>query len=259
VGGRRNVAARRRHQIGGGGAESSGDEDDQNARRRPAAAAPPRRGYADDDEEDWNDDMALDDEGGKIGKKKLAKLQAKAEKRQQRDAELQEREERRQREKEREEKRRKQDEKEKEDEAAKEEAERKAKEEQERKEHEEYLKLKEAFAVEDEGYDVDESAESDNLLQEFIQYIKKAKVVSTEELASRFKLRAQEAVDRIRALEAEGSITGVIDDRGKFIYISPDELKAVAKFINQRGRVSVQELAEYSNKLIRLEPEECEV
>lgn len=237
----------------------------------------------------------------KIGKKKMAKLQAKAEKRAQREAvclkscvvgscrylspfflqELQEREERKQREKEREEKRRKQEDKEKEEEAAREEAERKAKEEQERREHEEYLKLKEAFAVEEEGYDVDESLESENLLQEFINYIKQAKVrswagcvmgnrdlaafhqgpfcfqvVSTEELASRFKLRAQDVVDRIRILESEGSITGVIDDRGKFIYISPEELKAVAKFINQRGRVSVAELADYSNKLIRLEPEE---
>lgn len=84
-------------------------------------------------------------------------------------------------------------------------------------------------------------------------------MVSTEELASQFKLRAQDVVDRIRILESEGSITGVIDDRGKFIYISPEELKAVAKFINQRGRVSVAELAEYSNKLIRLEPEEREL
>lgn len=76
-----------------------------------------------------------------------------------------------------------------------------------------------------------------------------------EELASRFKLRPQDVVDRIKTLVAEGTLTGVIDDRGKFIYITTDELKAVAKFINQRGRVSVSELAEYSNKLIRLEPE----
>ena len=50
-------------------------------------------------------------------------------------------------------------------------------------------------------------------------------------------------------------MTGVIDDRGKFIYISRDELEAVAKFIRQRGRVSIAELAESSNKLINISPE----
>jgi len=49
-------------------------------------------------------------------------------------------------------------------------------------------------------------------------------------------------------------LLGVVDDRGKFIYISPDELEAVAKFVKQRGRVSIAELAESSNKLINLNP-----
>ena len=52
-------------------------------------------------------------------------------------------------------------------------------------------------------------------------------------------------------------MTGVIDDRGKFIYISRDELEAVAKFIRQRGRVSIAELAESSNKLINISPEQA--
>ncbi len=77
-----------------------------------------------------------------------------------------------------------------------------------------------------------------------------------DELASHFKLKTPEVVERIKTLVADETLTGVIDDRGKFIYITMEELLGVAKFINQRGRVSVQELAEYSNKLIRLEPEE---
>ena len=43
-----------------------------------------------------------------------------------------------------------------------------------------------------------------------------------------------------------------MDDRGKFIYISEEELKAVAKFIRQRGRISISDLAESSNSLIKL-------
>lgn len=46
---------------------------------------------------------------------------------------------------------------------------------------------------------------------------------------------------------------GVIDDRGKFIYISQFELNAVASFIKKRGRVSLTELAEHSNNLIVLD------
>lgn len=50
-------------------------------------------------------------------------------------------------------------------------------------------------------------------------------------------------------------LAGVIDDRGKFIYIPMEELQAVAKFIRQRGRVSLAELVENSNSLISLTPE----
>ena len=46
-----------------------------------------------------------------------------------------------------------------------------------------------------------------------------------------------------------------MDDRGKFIYIAQEELEAVAKFIRQRGRVSISELVQESNKLINLEPD----
>ena len=44
----------------------------------------------------------------------------------------------------------------------------------------------------------------------------------------------------------------MIDDRGKFIYISQEELEAVARFIRQQGRLSIQDLAASSNRLIKL-------
>ena len=46
-----------------------------------------------------------------------------------------------------------------------------------------------------------------------------------------------------------------MDDRGKFIYISEEELKSVANFIKQRGRVSIVELVSSSNRLINLQPD----
>ena len=97
-------------------------------------------------------------------------------------------------------------------------------------------------------------------------------------------MKAQDTIDRVTELLEQGQITGVMDDRGKFIYISQvsdmikvsvkslsntlltkscpfgncsfsyfqEELESIAKFIKQRGRVSISELAENSNKLISL-------
>ena len=94
-------------------------------------------------------------------------------------------------------------------------------------------------------------------------------MVKLEDLAAHFKLKTQEAIDRVTTLLADGLLTGaaiqkvlnmtpnifasgVIDDRGKFIYISREELEAVAKYIKQQGRVSITDLAASSNKLIKL-------
>ncbi len=47
---------------------------------------------------------------------------------------------------------------------------------------------------------------------------------------------------------------GVMDERGKFIHISAEEMAAVADFIRRRGRVAIAELAARSNHLVDLAP-----
>lgn len=151
-----------------------------------------------------------------------------------------------------------------------------------------------------------------------MDFIKARKMVALDELAAEFGLRTAEAVKRVQALEAEGAITGVMDDRGKvgggvrglplawckalwraaavgraacqllaagrrwllcavlllppsrtrftrtsppplppslaqFIYVSLEEMGAVADFIRQRGRIAIAELAAKSNQFIDLE------
>lgn len=189
----------------------------------------------------------------KVGTKKLAKLEAKAEKKAQREVEEQMREDKKKREAMADEERRKFEAEMDAEEKRREEAERLARELKEKQEYEEYLKMKEAFSVEEEGFEEGET-ESENLLQEFIDFIKANKVVVLEDLAREFSLKTQATIDRIKELRANGMLSGVIDDRGKFIYISEDELTAVAKFIRQRGRISITELAESSNNLINLQP-----
>ena len=83
-------------------------------------------------------------------------------------------------------------------------------------------------------------------------------VVVIEDLAKQFKLRTTDCITRIRALQDSGSLTGVLDDRGKFIYVSTDEMKDLAKFINRQGRISISELAESctTRNIISLESSE---
>lgn len=241
----------------GGGVEANRGP---GGRRAPRMRRQVRDDSDDDDDEDdrRNDDLEeLEEAGvkipdGKIGKKKLEKLQAKADKKLQREAEQREREEaKKKREKEEEEEKKRKDleimeEKKKEDE------EKRQREEQERREHEEYMKLKEAFTVDEEGCDANEGESEENRLQKFIAYIQETKVVLLEDLGAHFKMKTQDAIDRVKSLQESGDLTGVVDDRGKFIYVSRQELESVAKFIKQQGRVSISDLAANSNKLISL-------
>ncbi|XP_013115465.2 DDRGK domain-containing protein 1 [Stomoxys calcitrans] len=224
----------------------------QNAAAPVAAQEAAQRNESDNENEEGEipQGQVLDE---KMGAKKRAKMEAKEQKRLMREQEMKLREEKKAKDAKEEEERKKLEDQEAEEERKKEEAERLAREEQERREHEEYLKMKAAFSVEEEGYEEGDE-EKENLLGDFIKYIKDNKVVVLEDLATEFKLKTQQAIERIQELQANGSITGVIDDRGKFIYISEEELASVAKFIRQRGRVSIQELAESSNNLINLTP-----
>jgi len=221
--------------------------------RRTAAAANTEPAPFDDDDEGGEDGGEdVDAPSAKMGKKKLEKLQAKADKKLAREAMEREREEKKKQKEKEDEESRKAAEQERLEEEREEEAERKRKEELERKEHEEYLKLKASFQLEEEGFDEDEEDNSEGQLQAFIQHVKDTKVVLLEDLAAHFKMKTQDCIDRVTELSDEGKLTGVLDDRGKFIYISQDELESVAKFIKQRGRVSISDLAENSNKLISL-------
>ncbi|KAI4886475.1 hypothetical protein NFI96_011899 [Prochilodus magdalenae] len=229
------------------------------AQRRAQRDGPDDENIAAELDEDEEDEQAQAEDrpqaAGKVGAKKQRKLEEKQARKAQREAEQEEREERKRMQELREQERKKEEEKERLLEQKQEEELQRAKEEQEKKEEEEYQRLKESFVIEDQG-EADEltEQESRNLLQEFIQYIKDSKVVLLEDLASQFGMRTQDAIARLQDLIAEGSITGVIDDRGKFIFITPEELNAVAQFIKQRGRVSITELVQASNTLINLTP-----
>jgi DDRGK domain-containing protein 1 len=125
--------------------------------------------------------------------------------------------------------------------------------EKKRKEEEQYNEWVGAFSVEDTGSVEQLTAEeSQGLLQQFVDYIEQRKVVELDELAAEFSLKTAEVVERIKQLEESDMLTGVLDDRGKYIFITPQEFQQVAAFIKRRGRVSISDIVAESNKLINL-------
>uniref|UniRef100_A0A5B7C2I8 DDRGK domain-containing protein 1 n=1 Tax=Davidia involucrata TaxID=16924 RepID=A0A5B7C2I8_DAVIN len=119
----------------------------------------------------------------------------------------------------------------------------------------EFEKWKGEFSVDAEGTTENEVQDGNQgLLFDFVEYIKKYKCVPLEDLAAEFKLRTQDCINRISSLENMGRLSGVMDDRGKYIYISLEEMKAVADYIKRQGRVNISHLASKSNQFIDLEP-----
>ncbi|KAB2615718.1 DDRGK domain-containing protein 1-like [Pyrus ussuriensis x Pyrus communis] len=119
----------------------------------------------------------------------------------------------------------------------------------------EFEKWKGEFSIDAEGTTENEVQDGrQDLLSDFVEYIKKHKCIPLEDLAAEFKLRTQECINRITNLESMGRLSGVMDDRGKYIYISQEEMQAVADYIKRLGRVSISHLASKSNQFIDLEP-----
>ncbi|CAH8629592.1 unnamed protein product [Dicrocoelium dendriticum] len=118
----------------------------------------------------------------------------------------------------------------------------------------EYEKLKSDFIIEEEGIEVAERSckAEEEFNARFISFIRDAKVIPIEHLALEFNLKTETCIERLKTLIASGQLTGLLDDRGKFVYITSDEYEAVAQFIEKRGRVTIRELVENGPKLLNL-------
>jgi flagellar biosynthesis GTPase FlhF len=201
-------------------------------------------------------DDSDDDDDGPRSRKDQKKADKKAEHREQVAARNEQREAIKEREAELEAKRKAKEQRAEERERAREERERLEKEAAEKRKQEELDKWASMFSVEEtgeEGADAEGEDEA-TLLSRFVEHIRACKVNVLEELGGEFGLKTSDVIQRVRALEAMGHLSGVIDDRGKFICITPDEMRAVAKFVQRKGRVRISTLAQESNKLIDLTP-----
>ena len=121
-------------------------------------------------------------------------------------------------------------------------------------EEEEYNQWKDMFETEDSGSaSTGQVTDTTDVFFDFLSFIRTKKVVVLEDLASEFNISGQDTIERVESLIEMGRLTGVIDDRGKFILVTTAEMLNIADFVVQNGRISMSTLAKQSNRLINLE------
>lgn len=191
-------------------------------------------------------------------KKAMAKAVKKKEKAEKKAQEDYQREVRKAREEQRLEEQRKKDE----ERALKlrEEEERQRQEEEERlrQEEEEYKKWEQYIVLEGEGTDAKEDFFADEeRVSKFITYLTTSKVCVLDEVAAEFGMKGDEVLTIIERLEKEGRMTVLVDDRGKLIVVTAEELAAVAEVIKKEGRVALSHLTKLCGGLVRLNLHVC--
>ena len=117
----------------------------------------------------------------------------------------------------------------------------KVQEEQKKKEDEEYNKWKDMIKVGEEGEEKMDFTKEETI-NKFLDYIKIRKVISLEDISGTFKLSPNEIVTKLNQFEKEGRIMGIIDDRGKYIYITEKEMGLIEKMFMNRGRINKGDL-----------------
>ena len=128
-------------------------------------------------------------------------------------------------------------------------------EEQKKKEDEIYNQWKDMMKLGEEGEEKMDF-KNEEVINKFLDYIKIRKVVSLEDLSGTFKLSTNDIVLKLNQFENEGRILGIIDDRGKYIYITEKEIGLIEKMFMNRGRISKTDLIKECNRIIRFEPTE---
>mmetsp|Transcript_10218 Transcript_10218/g.25671 ORF Transcript_10218/g.25671 Transcript_10218/m.25671 type:complete len:331 (-) Transcript_10218:1057-2049(-) len=187
-----------------------------------------------------------------VGKRKLAKLMAKEEKRRLREAVDAQRRASREREDAEYEARKERERTEEEKERHIAEMEARRARELEEQEQREFEQWQDQIEVEGAG-DADAAAQQRTAqLPQLIADVKSQRVVEVNDLAIQYGYSTMEMVEKLRELDESRELSGIIDDRGRFFHITEQDMMAVADFCQRRGRVSLQELVNETNRLIDL-------
>jgi hypothetical protein len=200
-----------------------------------------------------NINQAQIDPNKKLTKKDIAKMEKKKVKQDNQEAMKQMLEAKKIRDQEREKEQQEREKKRLDEEMKEEDLLKKLKMEQQNKEEDIFNQWKVDFTIAESGED-NLDFNNENLIGDFLNYIKLRKVVSLEDLSGEFKISSADLVDRLLQFEKQGRICGIIDDRGKYIYLTDKELSMIEKLFIHRGRISKTDLIKECNKIIRFMP-----
>lgn len=88
-------------------------------------------------------------------------------------------------------------------------------------------------------------------LSNFINVIISEKITNINDLSVEFRLSIDDVISRIRQLEEQNIIDGVLTDKGQYIFISEKEWEGINYCISKNGQVSkTKDLAQICNNLI---------
>ncbi|KAH3743755.1 DDRGK domain-containing protein 1 [Pelomyxa schiedti] len=133
-----------------------------------------------------------------------------------------------------------------------EEEEAKIKKERTEREEAEYSKWKGGIELESSGSKQSDASRFKRRVTEFIQYFQRQKVTAIEDAACEFRVKPLDVVEMLNELEEEGKLFGLLDESGKFINLTMDEMKSFCAYITRRGRVSLSDLTRETNRTIKL-------
>lgn len=102
------------------------------------------------------------------------------------------------------------------------------------------------------GPEGESDANADSVRDRIEAFVKMHKVVTLEETAAEVSLGPRKTKTILEGLQKSGRVPGVFDDRGKFVYVTAQELELIAEFIENKGRIDVRELAKECNQLLKL-------
>lgn len=117
----------------------------------------------------------------------------------------------------------------------------------EQKEAQERAKLLEwnTFLVSRDGDDV-------MTVKEFVEYAQQQKVVSIDALAIRFRRPSEQVIKRIGKLVESCRLTGVVDG-DRFVYLTNDEMEAVAEILSAQKQMLMQDVAKAASSVVQFQ------
>ena len=77
------------------------------------------------------------------------------------------------------------------------------------------------------------------------------KIIDLADVGASFNLTPEVVSLRIKRILTIGDIDGIFDERGRFITINPEELKNMAAYLINKGRINILDIAHKSETFFK--------